>query len=171
MATATKTKKAKAAKPVTFFSRSHNQRLTFEPPDVVRNARDRVIETIPAKAIQFENGLYVWDPKDEARDEWERSEETLDWLRAHPKLNTQREGAFWEKGAAPDEPRPTLAEQQMAITTAAVAKNAEALKEILERERDSHKRDSVIDLAEVALEQVQGEGSDSDSSPAPEQTS
>lgn len=168
---ATKTKKAKAAKPVTFYSRSPNQRLTFEPPDVERNERGRVIRRITGKAVQFENGLYVWDPSDSSRDEWERSEEALEFLRAHEKLNAQREGAFWEKGAAPDEPRPTLADQQAAITTAAVAKNADALSEIIEQERDTHNRDSVIELAELALEQVQGDGTDDEPSPAPAQAS
>lgn len=168
---ATKTQKAKAAKPVTFFSRSPNQRLTFEPEDIIRNERGRVTDRHPAKAVQFENGMYVWDPTDKSRQDWETSEELLEWLRDHGKLNAQREGAFWEKGAAPDEPRPTLAEQQIAITTAAVAKDAETLKKILAVERDTHNRDSVIDLAEVALEQVQGEGSDAEPSPAPEPAS
>lgn len=164
MATQTKTKKAKAAKPVTFFSRSPNQRLIFEPADTERNERGRVIKRYASKDVQFENGMFVWDPK-------QHDKELLDWLREHPKLNASREGAFWEKGAAPDEPRPTMAEQSAAITSAAVAKNAEALEQIIERERETHKRDSVLDLAEVALANVQGEGSDSEPSPEPEQTS
>ena len=161
---ATKTKKAKAAKPVTFYSRSPNLRLVFEPEDIQRNERGRVTDRFAARDVQFEKGMYVWDPQKD-------DEEILDWLREHPKLNSTRESAFWEKGNAPNEARPTLAERQLAITTAAVAKDADALNEIIEDERETHNRDSVIDLATVALEQVTGEGSDSEPSPAPEQAS
>lgn len=177
MATATKTRtksgkaasgrKKKTTKPVTFLSRSPNQRLTFEPGEIIRNERGRVIETIPSRSIEFEDrglghGTYVWDPSDEGREDWERSEEFLTWLREHPKINTGREGAFWERGAAPDEPEPKLFKQMDAIMKASAAGDADAIEDVLRTERETQNRDLVLETGEAALARLSGEGGGTD---------
>lgn len=179
MATATKAKaksgKTKPRKRVTFYSRSPNQRLTFESGDVVRNERGRVIDTIPSKSIEFEDtgighGTYVFDPSDKDREDWERSDEFLEWLRDHPKINTGREGAFWERGAAPDEPEPKLSAQIDAINDGLFKRDREAVEAVLQSERDTHDREVVIDAGEKALLRLDEEGDGPETEPSPEQS-
>lgn len=147
--------KAKSSpKPVTFYSRSPNLRLVLEPEEVERNERGRVVKTLPATDVQFENGLFTWNPK-------EHEKELLEWLRGHPKLNTLREGAFWERGAPPDEPEPRLADQLDKIQSGLADRDREAIEAVLETERETHNRDVVIDQAESALVRMGDGGSDS----------
>lgn len=182
MATATKAKSGKAKpgrkkqtkkKAVTFYSRSPNQRLVFEFGDVIRNERGRVVETIPSKSVEFEDqglghGVYVWDPTDDDREDWERSDELLEWLREHPTFNTGGAGAFWERGSAPDEPEPKLADQIDAINDGLFTRDREAVEAVLATERDTHNREVVIDAGEAALTRLDEEGDGQDAEPSPE---
>lgn len=174
MATKTKAKSGKTKprrKKITFYSRSPNQRLVFEYGDVLRNERGRITEKIESKSVVFDNSVYVWDPSDTDRPDWERSDELLEWLRDHPKKDTQREGAFWERGGAPDEPQPKLFDQLDAITRGAVDQDREAIEAVLDEERSTHNRDVVLEAGEAALVRLdEGDGSEAEPSPENSQT-
>lgn len=173
MATQTKAKSGKAKprrKRITFYSRSPNQRLVFEFGDVIRNERGRVVEKIPSKAVEFDNGLYVWDPNDKEREDWERSDAFLEWLRDHPKKDTTREGAFWERGAAPDEPEPKLSDQLDAISKGLFDRDREAVAAVLASERETHNREVVLEQGDAALARLGDEGDGTDDETSPEQS-
>ena len=168
---------------VTFLSRSPNQRLVFEFGDVIRNERGRVVEQVPSRAIEFvdqgAHGEWVFDPDDESRDEWMRSAELLAWLRRHPNFNSGQSGSFWERGAAPDEPKPTVLEQMDKINAGTFERDRKAVEDVLANERETHDREAVIAAAESALSRLDEEdakpreesaGSDEEPSLAQSQT-
>jgi len=78
----------------------------------------------------------------------------VSWLRDHKNFNTNAPGGFYEVGAAPDEPKPTRAEQSKRIAKASAALDAVQLTEIIDGECDTHNRPEVIDAAEAALQVI-----------------
>jgi len=162
--------------PVTFISISPNQVLTRRPEKYVDNGlggkvrqsyedwldaegrknHEREIsglESIPVDdtpwKVEFENHIYdATHPG------------IITWLREHPRFNVVGPSGFYEEGAAPDEPKPTLAEQVKAIAEAAAEADVDKINEALQLERDTHKRVPVIQAAEAALRSFAGSESD-----------
>jgi hypothetical protein len=74
------------------------------------------------------------------------------WMRNHW-LCDNPEG-FWEMGAAPDEPRPSLDHQMTAIAEAAASGDIEGVEEVIKAENETHKRPSVLQVAEAAVKRL-----------------
>jgi len=94
------------------------------------------IDRTPWK-VEFEHGLFrTDDPK------------LIEWLRQHRLYNNPT--GFWEMGAAPDEPRPTIDQQMKAIAEAAADGDLEGVEEVIQVENETHKRSSVLQVADAA---------------------
>lgn len=85
----------------------------------------------------------------------------IEWLRNHRAFNITGPSSFYEQGAAPDEPRPTLTEQFTKIATASAEADIDTLQAALKEERDTHNRVPVIEAAEAALRSFAGSDSES----------
>lgn len=131
-ATATKTET------VRFITRYPNLRVVIRPGhEEKRDVYDRVVrEGVASLDAQFEKGIFETDdPK------------VIEGLISNP--NFERD--FWMQGRAPDEPKPTLAEQVTRISSAAAEGNRSEIEAALQEERDTHNRSAVILAAEGAL--------------------
>lgn len=150
MATATKTRR-KQKQTHTFVSRASNLRLVSDPEAVVRNDRGQVVKNYAGSAVEFQNSRFTVDADDKIM---YRGEEvpTVEFLRNHPTFNVD----FWELGNAPDEPKPTLAEQNEAIYAAAGKRDVNAIAKIVEEEKRTHNRSQVLQVAEAALIAIAG---------------
>jgi hypothetical protein len=129
-----------------FLSRSPNLRLTVRPPRFEKRHVDgRVIEPADAGlAVQFkQNRVDLDDP------------ELIEFMRNHRLIN--RFDGFWEEGRAPDEPRPTLTDQQGALTKAAMQLDVEGIKAVIAEEERTHNRVAVLEPARDALAMIEAE--------------
>ena len=136
MTTETKTK------PVEFLAKAAEQRLVVEPAWQTFGPTGRIMQADQGKAVEFEAHRFTTDDP-----------ELIEWLRSHRLFNV----SFWEEGAAPDEPKPTVAEQQKAIASAAVRQDVEKLADVIRVEKETHNREPVLLAAEAALEEIAGE--------------
>jgi hypothetical protein len=154
---------------VTFISRSPNQVCTRRPTryimlptgqrteqtqeDWIRAEREkneqREISKLPPLDIdkspwkvEFQNSVYTTE--DPVIIEFLRTH----WLFQHPK-------GFWEQGAAPDEPQPTMSEQTSRIARASVGFDTEDLEKLITEEKQLHNRPAVIMGAEAAIDEVE----------------
>lgn len=135
---------------VTFISQCPGQILVKEPEDfdVVRIGNRNVVKKLPAVRIEFGEGsnpnIYkTTDP------------EIIEWLREHPQFQVKERG-FWELGNAPDEPKPSMQSQIEEIARAAGARDVEAIKSVVEVEKDTHNREPVLAAARGALKGIEG---------------
>jgi len=85
----------------------------------------------------------------------------LAWMREHWLFNNPR--GFWEMGAAPDEPRPTLDQQMTAIAEAAASGDLEGVEAVIDEENQTHKRPSVLQVADAAATRLREFDSESGS--------
>lgn len=76
------------------------------------------------------------------------------WLRSHKNFNTNGPTGFYEAGAAPDEPKPTLNEQMTAIIDAQAELDVDRLTALIDAERGTHNRPAVLQAAEAALRKL-----------------
>lgn len=129
-------------KAATFYSKSPNQLLWLEPArfPVDDPSGRRLDPGTEGKSVEFENGTYTTEDED-----------TIKALREHRLFNS----AFYEHGNAPDEPKPTVKEQLSKVTKAASDKDAEAVREVIAKERETHNREVVLDAAEDVLEAIE----------------
>jgi hypothetical protein len=162
---------------VTFIARSHNLVLTRKQPRHVEDgmggkmvrgeqeAREEIerlnrvreangkepepIDGIPWK-VEFVNSTY--SPPEELSDEDYTA--LVEWLRAHPKFNTSGPSGFYELGKAPDEPRPTPAEQHREIRIASLNHDLPRAEAALEVERQTHNRPDILEAAEAAVREI-----------------
>jgi len=88
----------------------------------------------------------------------------ISFLRDHWLFNNPR--GFWEMGAAPDEPRPTMDQQMTAIAEAAAMGDLEGVEAVIAEENNTHKRPSVLQVADAALKRLKEIDSELES-PAP----
>lgn len=122
-----------------------------------RGEEPKEIDRTPWK-VRFDHSMFKTDnPK------------LIEWLRNHRLFNNPKDG-FWELGAAPDEPRPTLDQQMTAIAEAAASGDLDVVEEVIEVENATHKRPSVLQVADAAATRLrefdseQGSGAPSDHS-------
>jgi|GEM_PF-4130223 len=94
------------------------------------------IDRTPWK-VEFDHGLFKTD-----------DQTLIDWMRDHRLYNNPN--GFWEMGAAPDEPRPTLDQQMKAIAEAAADGDLEGVEEVITVENETHKRPTVLQVADAA---------------------
>jgi hypothetical protein len=136
-----------ATKPVTFISKCPNLVLVVEPRANQFNHLGVKIGTTPGKRITFDKHLYSTEDEDE-----------LAFLRGHRNFNVPSNQGFYEEGNAPDEPKPTIKQQQQAIETAAAAGDVAALEAVIAEEDATHKREVVYATARAALVALAGAG-------------
>lgn len=142
-------------KAVTFVARSENQYISIE--DARKPQFDPLGRVVVAqsngKHVQFQNNMFVANEAS-AEKIGMSLDELLAFLRGHENFNMNRTGGFWEEGAAPDEPRPTLTDQMRAVATASAAGDLDLLSAIRGVEEETHKRHAVfaaIEAAEIAI--------------------
>lgn len=75
----------------------------------------------------------------------------VEWLRAHEGYENPGPSGFWELGKAPDEPKPTTAEQMIEIADAGASGDIERLEAVLQLERDTHNREAILIAAETGI--------------------
>lgn len=105
---------------------------------IQRGEEPREIDRTPWRA-EFENGTFTTEDQN-----------LIDWLRNHKLFNNVERG-FYERGNAPDEPKPTMSQQTEAIGEASAIGDLERLEEILALEKDTHNREPVLVAAEAAI--------------------
>jgi catechol 2,3-dioxygenase-like lactoylglutathione lyase family enzyme len=148
------------AKTVTFYSKSMGLRLVRKRDITNETAlgfRQKVQEEVvvdfgedgPGPLGQFlvEPGVGVMVDEDG------QERDTLTWLREHPEYNLR----FFEMGNEPDLLRPTPEEFNGALVDAMAEADEDAIRELVDAERNSHNRDDLIVLAERALERMGAE--------------
>lgn len=85
-------------------------------------------------------------------DEAERMvQKAIDVIRELDHFNVNATNGIWEEGAAPDEARPTVDEQNAQIGRAAAMRDRAALEALIADEQETHNRRVVIRAAESAL--------------------
>lgn len=145
---------ATATKPVTFEAKRPHHILTLVPVRVKRNHENEIIwtnnapydaEDNPNPSVRVEFGS-----QGPANDFTTDDPRVIDKLREHELYNKD----FWEQGAPPDLPKPTVAQQMSAITAAAVKGDIETLKEIAREEQDTHNREEVLLAIKSAAEAI-----------------
>jgi hypothetical protein len=85
----------------------------------------------------------------------------IEWMRSHRLFNNP--AGFWEMGAAPDEPKPTLDQQMTAIAEAAASGDLPGVEAVISLENETHKRPSVLQVAEAAATRLREFGSELES--------
>lgn len=157
MPTATQAEQATQTETVTFIAKSPNQVLTRRPARHVDNGlggkevlsesewmermreRGEDFDDTPWK-VEFINHSFSTD---DAR--------LIEWLRNHRNFNANVPGGFYEQGAAPDEPQPTMDQQMKQIKAASGKADIDGLKAVLDLERETHNRPVIVQAAEAAL--------------------
>jgi hypothetical protein len=86
-------------------------------------------------------------------DEDGQERDTVTWLRQHPDYSLR----FFEMGNEPDLLRPTPEEFNGALVDAMAEADEDAIRALVDAERNSHNRDDLIVLAERALERMGAE--------------
>jgi hypothetical protein len=168
-------------KTVTFISKSANQVLTRKTTRHVDDGMGGKMVLGEEEWLQRQEDLndtriaHGKEPEEIDRTPWKvefnhnvfstDDPKLLEWLRAHWLFNNPR--GFWEMGAAPDEPKPTLDQQMIAIADAAALANIEGLEELIDAENKTHKRPSVLQAAGAAVTRLR----ELDSEPGPGATS
>jgi hypothetical protein len=147
----------------TFVSRGENTRLTIEPSRKRQtDVLDRII--IPQSTgehVQFEKSYATItpDPSDEAVSRINGSQkvnmpyaELVAWMQNHELFNAGRErnGCFWQEGNAPDEPKPSLADQMKALAQASALNDLEMVDEVREAEQETHQRVAILQACDEA---------------------
>lgn len=130
---------AKKIPATTFNAECHNLRLVRHPSmDVEERFRRHVTEDqlVPPQSVEFEDHRFTTEDPD-----------LVEWLEGHNLFNVK----FWEMGKAPNEAKPTIKTQTDAIMEAMGARDAEALRTLLDEERKNHDRAVVVNAAEAAL--------------------
>lgn len=143
MATATETKPQ--TKPTTFIAKCENLVLVVEPRFPRFNHLGLRIGNDPGKRVEFDRGEFTTDDP-----------ELIEWLRAHRNFNVPSNQGFYEVGNAPDEPRPTIAEQHAAIEGAVAERDVEALEAVVAEEKATHNREVVFAAARIAARALAG---------------
>jgi hypothetical protein len=160
---------AVATKPVVFMSkypdlrivRIAQERLYSEggrrvgdiAPGSPQNEKYGIVDDGAPWEIQFVGGVFsTADPI------------LIDYLRNHKPFDSSDDSGdrsmqaggynidFWEQGRAPDEARPTIAEQTKLIGRMGALADEPGLKKLIKDEKASHNRTAVIQGAESALE-------------------
>ncbi len=139
---------------VTFISRSPNLQIVIEPAYDLYNAAGFKRGVHPAKRVDFSDSQFTTsDP------------EVIEYLRSSGDYNAATVTGFYELGNAPDEPKPTIREQQAKIDAALEDFDVDALEAVIEEENATHKREGVLAPARVALRVLsRGAGGESPSS-------
>lgn len=163
---------------VTFISRSPNQIITRIAEDTVHDLRGRPIEQInqatELRKLEEENRTRLARGEEPVSEErlahvrapWKiefgtvdppnnfRTDDAvlIDFLRNHENFNVDGPSGFWELGAAPDEPKPTMTEQTVALGKAQALGDIDEVEAILKLEKETHNREAIIEGAEAALE-------------------
>jgi hypothetical protein len=174
MATATKTET------VTFNSMSHNyraiRRATRQTRDVhgVIQTFDQAREIRELEQRNLDREQEGLDPLPIDRSPWEvefeHNEFTTDdpvlieFLRNHEDFNLPQ--GFYEQGAAPDEPKPTIKEQNARIIKATVAKDVAELEAIRAGELETHNRRPILDAVDNAISEIEAPESGAEEEPS-----
>jgi hypothetical protein len=120
---------------------------------LLRGEEPLPIDRTPWK-IEFANSTFKTDdPK------------LISFMREHWLFNRAERG-FWEMGAPPNEPRPTIDQQMTAIAEAAAMGDLEGVEAVIAEENETHKRPSVLQVADAALKRLKEIDSELES-PAP----
>lgn len=153
MATATKNET------VTFLAPCANLRLVKEPKFPTLNHLGLPVGMNPGVSVDFSEGQYsTSDP------------EIIEWLRNHRQFNVPGYQGFWEDGNAPDEPKPTIPQQQAALEAALDAKDADAVRAVIEEEKATHNREVIFASARIALKALApSDGTKKEKAPSPSQ--
>lgn len=142
--------------PVTFISRSPNLKVVIDPKYPRYNDMGRKIGMNSGERAEFDRHRFTTtDP------------EVADYLRSRPGFNAPSHQGFYEDGAAPDEPKPSIKSQTDAIFAAAQNRDVEAIRAVIEHEDETHKRDQVYAAAQGALAAIAGSQEDAPSTAAP----
>ena len=138
--------------PVTFISKCPNLKVVIEPKFPIHDHMGRKIGMNPGRRIEFDrHRAEVTDAKD------------IEALRKRPGFNEPSNEGFYEDGAAPDEPKPSIKEQTDAIFAAAQARDVEAIRAVIDTEDETHRRDQVYAAAQGALLAIAGAQEDAPS--------
>lgn len=130
---------------ITFYAKSPNLRLVFVPKDEVLNHRGQIVEKLPGKAAEFGEGenlphrFTTSDP------------DMIAAIRDHKDFELK----FWEEGKSPDEPKPSIAEQNERIVRATATGDKEEIEQVLSEERQNHNRETVLLAGEAALRAIE----------------
>lgn len=163
MSTATQTPDTKA-KTVTFIAKCPNQVLTRKRARAVPDGEggktilDEQEWLAQQEAANEQREARGEEPKEIDRTPWKvefahsifksDNEKLIQWMRNHRLFNNPE--GFWELGAAPDEPRPTTEQQMTAIAKAAASGDLEGVEAVITVENETHKRPSVLQVADAA---------------------
>lgn len=165
---------ATQTQPVTFIAASKNLRIVHTPETFDLNHAGTRVATYPGIAIQFEDNKATISegPDGKALVNGKpigniTAVELIEWLRSRPNINRPQHG-FYEIGAAPDEQRPTIAEQMRAIGRAEASGDLPALVALLEGEQDTHGRPDVLNAVQGAIDALSGEDASADDVDVPE---
>lgn len=137
--------------PRTFIAKCHNLVLVIEPARDLRDENGRRYGTQPPVAVEFTDHLFTADEKSAAALGMSLGE-LIEWLHAHEMFNS----AVWDEAAPPDAVSPTIKEVSADIFAAVERQDPDAIAKIIERERGTHGRGSVLQTAQAALEQIAG---------------
>jgi len=136
-----------------FISKQHNYQLWIEQPRDLRDENGRKYGQTPLKAVEFAENQYTADEA-EAERLGMTFDELVKWIQEHPEMNT----SIWDEGTPPEAQSPTVKEQSEAIFAAVRKLDPDAIAALMDDERATHNRQAVLQVATVALEQLQGEG-------------
>lgn len=145
---------------ITFNSKYREERLVRSPVNKVPTATGEQMNANP-NAVSYSfapNGtLTVLAGQDERPDgpPGEDGQPTVQdaaaWIRSRPGFNVH----IFEEGREPGRPLPTEQELSKQITAATLQLDVDELQAIIQRERETHERASVLTQAQEALDQVQ----------------
>jgi len=160
-----------ATQPVTFISRFPNLRLVRIAQDVLRNEGGRKVGAIAPGSLHnerhgIEDDGSPWEVQFEGGTFQTDDPILIDFLRNHKPYDPSDDSGdrdvqaggygvdFFEQDAAPEEPKPTVAEQQERISRAAVRLDVAELQAVLNDEKATHDREAVVQGAEAALRAI-----------------
>jgi hypothetical protein len=154
---------AEMTRTATFVSRGENTRLTIVPSLKRQvDVQNRIItQAFAGEHVQFEKSFAVItpDPVDADKSRINGSQlvnmpfdELVTWMRAHELFNAGRErnGCYWEEGNAPDEPKPSLADQMKALAQASALNDLGMVDEVREAEQETHQRVAILQACDEA---------------------
>lgn len=143
-------------KPTTFIAKCENLILVVEPRAASYNHLGIKIGVSAGKRVEFQEHEFTTDDA-----------ELIEWLRAQPGYNVPNNQGFYELGNAPDEPKPTVPQQQEAIEAATAAGDLDALEAVVTEEKATHNREVVLASAKIALTALAGKVTDKGDPPSP----
>lgn len=129
----------KKKKVTRFYSRGHAQTVTIESPDIVYDDHGHRIEKGGTIADFAPDGWYETDDDDIVAVLREREGYNLD---------------FFEEGNEPDAIKPTEGDAIATIIEATAAEDDEAIQKVLDEEKATHNRPTVVGAATAALVNV-----------------